>query len=752
MNNMKNLHRLGLMAHLAAFTIFARAQADDDHTITNGIGETILAPNGFAPAAPRTFNIGTAPSTGHAFEIHGEQMTPAVADVFKTDAPGHFDTYWRMFHIGKQYGNLFHLDGDPQNKFNINAPRGHLSWYTENKQRMRLNFTQNVTVGAFANVNTDGFVGISERPEFFDNTIGPFSRLHLVDAVGSNNPNVYAQQLGFRPWQRNGITFTGNSDQGYIGQKYDGNDNTDMVIQWSDNPQTSPWGCDRMKFVFSSTYNAGSSSGMNSMQGMEAMRFWPKSATQVNVGVGDFAVPGSGDPTERLDVLTGRVRIRQLPDDLEVSSPFKLMVVDDTPGPSPERGVVKWLTPSALGICNSGWSLVGNDPCTAWNGNPCIPQGIDRVGVGTSTPSAKLDVLKDIVGGPGIAVKGECQVTGSGGSTIGVQGLASAGLGSQFGVLGVGFNGNLNYGVSGNAIGGTVARGLAGQAQGSGSNFGVEASSTAGALPVGVHGIANGAGTAAQTIGIWGDAYGGTVVDWAGYFNGPVYSSGGYFPSDENLKSNILDMDDGLGVIMQLQPKTFNYNVVQYPRMHLPEGDQAGVMAQDLENVLPALVRTAVQPPLLDSLGNIVEEAMQFKAVRMEGLLPFLIGAVQQLKQQNDALQDQINGCCANMAPADQRSMTTGSSDLNSERLLISPNPFTDHTTVNYYVPQSARVSLQVSDGMGKPVSTLREEQAMAGSFTYEWNTQSLAPGTYFVALLVDGNVVVKKAVKVGER
>ena len=48
-------------------------------------------------------------------------------------------------------------------------------------------------------------------------------------------------------------------------------------------------------------------------------------------------------------------------------------------------------------------------------------------------------------------------------------------------------------------------------------------------------------------------------------------------------------------------------------------------------------------------------------------------------------------------------------------------------------------------------MSTLREEQAMAGSFTYEWNTQSLAPGTYFVALLVDGNVVVKKAVKVGE-
>lgn len=93
-----------------------------------------------------------------------------------------------------------------------------------------------------------------------------------------------------------------------------------------------------------------------------------------------------------------------------------------------------------------------------------------------------------------------------------------------------------------------------------------------------------------------------------------------------------------------------------------------------------------------------------------------------------------------------------GVGTLQEERLLISPNPFTDHTTLSYYVPQAGRVSLQVTSSEGRPVSTLREEQADAGAFTYEWNTQSLASGTYFVALIVDGNVVVKRAVKVGER
>jgi hypothetical protein len=54
-----------------------------------------------------------------------------------------------------------------------------------------------------------------------------------------------------------------------------------------------------------------------------------------------------------------------------------------------------------------------------------------------------------------------------------------------------------------------------------------------------------------------------------------------------------------------------------------------------------------------------------------------------------------------------------------------------------------------VSGSDGRALNTLREEQADAGQYSYEWNTAQLAPGTYFCALLVDGNVVVKRAVKV---
>jgi hypothetical protein len=40
----------------------------------------------------------------------------------------------------------------------------------------------------------------------------------------------------------------------------------------------------------------------------------------------------------------------------------------------------------------------------------------------------------------------------------------------------------------------------------------------------------------------------------------------------------------------------------------------------------------------------------------------------------------------------------------------------------------------------------------MQGEHSYVWNTSGLAAGTYFIALVVEGNVVVKRAVKVGER
>jgi len=46
-------------------------------------------------------------------------------------------------------------------------------------------------------------------------------------------------------------------------------------------------------------------------------------------------------------------------------------------------------------------------------------------------------------------------------------------------------------------------------------------------------------------------------------------------------------------------------------------------------------------------------------------------------------------------------------------------------------------------------LNVLQEATLQAGDYQYAWHTTDLAPGTYYVTLLLNGEMVVKKAVKV---
>lgn len=202
-----------------------------------------------------------------------------------------------------------------------------INFRTDNLFRARINPRMIYpSLNSFTNIPADGFTLITPDNGILSQVKGPFSRLHLAEGGTTGN----AEELGFRPWMKNGISYTGNTDQGYIGQKYrgeGGTGETDMVIQWSDNPGN--WKGDRLRFLFTSSYNSAATTGMNSREGLEGMRLYPDERDFINVGIGDFFA-GGDDPTERLDVRTGRVRIRQLPTDPEGNSLEKYMVVDNT--------------------------------------------------------------------------------------------------------------------------------------------------------------------------------------------------------------------------------------------------------------------------------------------------------------------------------------------------------------------------------------------------------------------------------------
>ncbi len=186
----------------------------------------------------------------------------------------------------------------------------------------------------------------------------------------------------------------------------------------------------------------------------------------------------------------------------------------------------------------------------------------------------------------------------------------------------------------------------------------------------------------------------------------------------------------------------------------MPAGEQFGFLAQEVEGVFPELVVVSRMPEESDSAGTVIYPEMEVKAVNYQELIPLLVQGYQQQQATIAQLKQQVAQCCATnqgMAPQDVPTQKDApqAGDLQEQKLLIIPNPVADLTTLEYYVPHAGRVSLSVSTSDGKPLGTLREEQAEPGVYSYQWNTTRLAAGTYFCTFLLDGNVVVKRAVKV---
>jgi len=246
----------------------------------------------------------------------------------------------------------------------------------------------------------------------------------------------------------------------------------------------------------------------------------------------------------------------------------------------------------------------------------------------------------------------------------------------------------------------------------------------------------------------------------------------GWTPSDESLKTNIQVIDNAIEVISQLQPKKYNFISEEYSFMNFPTGEQYGLLSQELEEVLPALTRDAYKPERKDSSGTITESAIEFKAVNYTGLIPYLIVGMKEqqsiIEAQNEALagvmdqlnamQDQISNCCG----GDSGYKNMGTGDTDEEQMQKSspngnmlnqntPNPFRSQTTISYTLEQGGKVLLNIFDKTGKPIATLVEAEQPADTYRYEWDASGLPAGLYHYALYVDGELLVKKAIKLAD-
>lgn len=98
-------------------------------------------------------------------------------------------------------------------------------------------------------------------------------------------------------------------------------------------------------------------------------------------------------------------------------------------------------------------------------------------------------------------------------------------------------------------------------------------------------------------------------------------------PSDARLKQDVKPLTAMLNRLASLEPVRFSWRADEFPERSFDEGEAVGLIAQDVERVLPELVTTG---------------ADGYKTVSY-GRLPLLaIQAIKELKEKNDELAQRL--------------------------------------------------------------------------------------------------------------
>lgn len=300
-------------------------------------------------------------------------------------------------------------------------------------------------------------------------------------------------------------------------------------------------------------------------------------------------------------------------------------------------------------------------------------------------------------------------------------------------------------------------RGVAGMASnGNNGDVGVYGEASNGETCIGVQGIAHDGGF---SIGVYGKAFTGTGPTWAGYFDGDVYATGLYYFSDSLLKTNIRPVTNAGSLLSRVQVKSYVFDTTNFPSMNLPHGNQYGVIAEEIERVLPELVKTSASPNMING-GTPNGQSISLKAVNYAGLIPLLIANSQEQRSVIDSLQARlkqleesflalsqtVNSCCNATRPKTlPGNPSTIDLDLGASNSIIlnqnDPNPFAEETKIGYNIPEDVqKAEIIFYDNKGRVLKTIVINER--GTGTIRVFASNLSSGIYTYSLIADNKLI----------
>lgn len=290
-----------------------------------------------------------------------------------------------------------------------------------------------------------------------------------------------------------------------------------------------------------------------------------------------------------------------------------------------------------------------------------------------------------------------------------------------------------------------------------GGFHGVEGVGSGSSYPGGVYGIYGYAdGTAGSRYGVYGYSYGGTF-NAAGYFQGDVWAVTYNNISDRKFKIDIVPLENSLQQLMNLQPKSYLFKKEGNAKRALPSGKQIGLIADEVKQVFPELVKEAVQPAEYGKdRSEVIAPEVKYESVNYIGLIPVLIASIQ---EQQKSIEDQKKLAAQQQIQIDELKELVKKLSLGKDITNVltnasieqnNPNPLDKFTTIRYALPQNSKsASLLVRDMNGKTIRQVQLGNSLQGNVNFD--ATGLAAGNYTYSILVDGKLASTKIMTVAK-
>jgi trimeric autotransporter adhesin len=203
--------------------------------------------------------------------------------------------------------------------------------------------------------------------------------------------------------------------------------------------------------------------------------------------------------------------------------------------------------------------------------------------------------------------------------------------------------------------------------------------------------------------------------------NGNIQAVTLFQSSDERYKTNIRKIEKSLDKISQLQGVKYQFNKQQFKDKGFPDGDNDGLLAQQVQKVFPELVSA---------------DAEGYLSVDYVSIIPILIESIKELKTKVDLLKAEK---IQNDLTIDQKKTSERfkGAYLNQN----APNPSLSSTSIEFFVPENVfSASIIIHDYNGTQIK--KYEVSQRGQGKIEVQNGEVGSGIFLYTLLLDGSVL----------